>query len=310
VLKTTRFSRLAWFQLGADGYNYAISERSAIGTRDGLTEEWPRATSAGWQSRQAPLPGPMPWISLHGTDQNDHQHILRPGQSGNCAHDQATRGLIIRRWTGKIRGEEAQTPFFSVLGHKAFSDVATLAELTPPAGVEELLAGDFQEADLEWVLFPSNKLRYHGPNKAFAKSLETNADTWKPVQREALGNDIKLTAEGCDILERYPVRLRRQNGADTVRFKITGGLGLVPFSIENLPGYVKPTLDRLIEGRWVPVLPGPDRMQGGWQTRFDATTRTWAVDFNLPESLVGDINEYRFRVPPAFPLSPEYLSKR
>ena len=310
VLKTTRFSRLAWFQLGADGYNYAISDRIAIGTRDGLTDEWPSGEKAGWQRRQLPLPGPVPWISLHGTDHNDHTHPLRPDQVGACAHDQATRGLIVRRWLGKVRGQDVTTPSFSILGHEAFSPVTTLAELTPPSGVDELLAGDYQEADLEWVMFPSRKLRYHGPDRAFAEAIETTADTWKPVHREARGNDLELSAEGAEVLDRYPVRLRRHPEAGSVRFRVSGGLGLVPVSIENLPGYTNPTLEHLREGRWVPVLPGPDAKQGGWQSRFDATTRTWAVDFNLPSHPDSSANEYRFRVPSAFPVSPAPISKR
>jgi len=48
------------------------------------------------------------------------------------------------------------------------------------------------------------------------------------------------------------------------------------------------------------LLPGPDPHQGGWQSRFDAVTRTWSVDFNLPEPETRTERRFRFRAPEPF----------
>jgi hypothetical protein len=256
--------------------------------------------ATGWQRRHLPLPGPAAWVSLHGSSQNDHTHPLRPGQTGACAHGQASRGVIVRGWNGKIRGERVKDPFVSVLGHEAFSPVTALAEFTPPPHVNELLPGDYQEMDLEWVVLPSKELRYHGSNRAFAEAHGKMADSWELMHREAAGNDFEVTCQGATVLDRYPLRLRRDDGAATVEFQFSGGIGRIPVSIENLPGFVGPTLEEHRDGHWQTLLPGPDPHQGGWQSRFDAVTRTWSVDFNLPEPETRTERRFRFRAPEPF----------
>jgi hypothetical protein len=48
-----------------------------------------------------------------------------------------------------------------------------------------LQPGDFVEAELELVVFPADAAAYYGPDAALRDMLARDADTWRPVHREA-----------------------------------------------------------------------------------------------------------------------------
>lgn len=295
ALRDTEFSRLAWFQLGADTYDYAIFRSLAIGDASGLREEWPLSPQPGTQRDRQPLTGHLPWFSLHDTRENNHQHPPKPGKpAAECLHAQATRGLIVRRWAGRLDGKDIAAPSYSVIGHEGFAATA-LVELTPPPGVNRLRSGDYQEADLEWIVLPSARMSYYGPNQAFAAAHAADADTWKPVLREAVGNDLNVSATGADVLATYPVRLRALPGTGEITFTLTGGLSYVPVTIEGLPGYENPTLEIRAGDEWAPV---SQSVHGNdwWQARYEPASKTWQITYNLDATAAA--RTYRFHVKP------------
>ena len=62
VKKPMRWSRLAFFQLGADFYNEVPARKVAIGDVAGLTEEWePKRAKDEYDRAAVPLPGDGAW---------------------------------------------------------------------------------------------------------------------------------------------------------------------------------------------------------------------------------------------------------
>jgi hypothetical protein len=152
----------------------------------------------------------------------------------------------------------------------------TVIELSPPPDVNELLPGDFVEADLELVVFPAHAAAYYGPDKAFREALDQEADTWRLVQREAAGNALDVQVKTGAVLKPYPVILavsRRQSAKAIIR----GGVGCLPLTFTGLSqsrGY------RLfVDGK-----PVDQSVHGNdfWQTDYDVLTKSWRQTFNIP----------------------------
>jgi hypothetical protein len=297
ALRDTVFSRLAWFQLGADAYNYAVVNAVAHGDADGLAEAWPLTDQQGLVRQGQPRSGRLPWFSLHDTQVNRHRHEPKPGEMPKpCLHDQATRGLLVRSWTGLIDGKPVSTPDFAIRGHTGFSSTA-LVELTPPSGTARLRSGDYLDAVLEWIVLPSGRMTYYGPNRAFAAAHAADGDGWKLVHREAAGTALRVEASAAEVVGTYPIHLRA-NGVDPITCTVHGGLGWVPLTIDRLPGFDNPVLEQHGTGGWQPVTQAVHG-QDWWQTRFDAATRTWEITYNLPmDGAVAEERRYRFSIQP------------
>lgn len=261
------FQRLAFFQLGADFYNDVPARRVAFGDANGLREEWePKRAKDVFDRSAVALTGAQPWLSIHGVE----RAALGKGQAD------ASRGLIVRSWRAVLGGVPAPQP------HAAFfctewgqGNHRTVVELAPPPGLQELLPGDFVEADLELVVFPGTAAAYYGPDHVFQEALARDADTWRMVQREAAGQDLQPAAHRGRVLQAYPLRMavdEHQAAEVTLR----GGLGYVPVTFSGLTapdGYVLTVDDQQLKQ----AVHGNDF----WQTDFDAAAQRWRQTFNL-----------------------------
>jgi hypothetical protein len=184
VRKPMRFSRLAFYQLGADHYLWFGYDKIARGNEKGLIEEW-SVQKARWAYERTGIecPGRVPWFSLH-------ESVPPPDTRGAWAN----RGLIVRSWNARLGGKDLPSPFASVFGTADNEIPSAVLELSPPPDVKELLPGDFVECEVEVVVVPMAAGDYYGPNKNLRAALAAGANTWRPVLREAVGNDLEVRA--------------------------------------------------------------------------------------------------------------------
>lgn len=179
VLNPLKFSRIAFYQLGADKYNFTCSSMLAYGNENGLIEEWaaPKAVNQYYRHATA-CEGNVPWFSLHKTISTG------PGAWAN-------RGLIVRSWHARLNGKDINLPHFaSYMTQNASANI----ELVPPAGVNELLAGDFVEMTLELIVIPQFGEDYYGPDQQLLDLFKSHPDSWQEVYREAK-NCISIPAK-------------------------------------------------------------------------------------------------------------------
>jgi hypothetical protein len=205
-----------------------------------------------------PLTGEQPWFSIHGVKAAD----LRPGRAA------ASRGLIVRSWRAVLGGKTVGPHLSTFCSEWGKGNHRTALELSPPPGVRELLPGDFVEAEVEWVVFPSEAAAYYGPDQAFAAMLQNDANTWRPVQREAqrrafTAKVVKGERVMADVLT-IAVDARQQ-----ARVELSGGLGHIPV---RFVGLTSPDHFRLKV---------KDQVVSDWQTDWIAESKTWRVTANI-----------------------------
>src|ERR1043166_5732279 len=184
----------------------------------------------------------------------------------------------MRSWKAKLGGKACPEPhasFYSTEWGK--SNFRTTVELSPPPNLTALKPGDFVDAELELAVFPAEAQAYYGPNVAFRKALETDADTWRLVQREAAGNAQRVTAQKGRVERSYPLVLsvNRKEAA----FDLAGGIGYVPVTFTGLRDYRGYEL-------WVDGRQLDQSVHGNdfWQTDYDEIHRQWRLTFNVPRA--------------------------
>lgn len=276
VRKPMAFSRLAFYQLGADNYNDHQFTTFARGDETGVLEEWPAEQGGKTYHRTGiPCAGEVPWFSLHGGIRNEHH------PKGAWAN----RGLVIRKWKVRLGGVDIPQPTAAVYGTENGPPSANL-ELVPPPGCTELLPGDFVEAEVELLIVPAEPGTYYGPNAAFKEHLEANINTWKPVHRLAKADHLRIEATKGEVRRNYPVEIA-VDGAGEAQFTIHGGAGYVPVTFTGLPTRSGFTL----EGA------GPDADDFA-QVAFDSANGTWSRTYNVNlDDHVGVTLELRQSVP-------------
>lgn len=267
VNKRVQWRRLAFFQLGADHYNETPSRLVAVGDSSGLREEWePRSRPAESGHNGRDLTGEMPWVSIHGLQEN----ALRPGGAA------VSRGLIIRKWKASFHGAASSAPYVSFWNKGAgANDDRTVVELSPPPTVRELQPGDFIEADLELAVFPAKPAAYYGPDVAFRAALWKNADQWKLIYREAAGNALRVEAQRGRMNWPYPMNLTVDTN-QVAEVTVEGGLGYVPVTVNGVTsphGFALWLDDRRVDQS----IHGNDF----WQTDYDSDRQQWRMTYNV-----------------------------
>jgi len=278
VRTPTPISRLAFYQVGSDGYHWHQYQTMARGNEAGLTEEWQPQRGGGHYLRTGmDCPGRAPWFSLHQA---------LPGSPGEPATGGwANRGLVIRSWKARLGAKEVP-PYASVFGTQANNLPSANLELSAPPDVKELLPGDFVDAEVELVIMPLAADDYYGPNENLRAALAAGGNTWRPIQREALGNDLKIRLSAGTLARRYPVvvGVDEKQSAD---LEITGGVGYVPITFTGL-NHAKPRAVLLtVDGKESSL---NQAVYGNdfWQTDFDAALGTWSQTYNINLDSPGD----------------------
>lgn len=260
VRKPVRWKRLAFFQLGADFYNNVPTRKIAVGDLGGLRDEWqPRLLKDEYDRTSFPLNGAGSWVSAHGLE----------GAQLEKGHAAASRGLIVRSWRAVLGGRPA-SPHLATYGTEwGRSNHRTSIDLVPPPDVTELKPGDFIEAELELVVFPAKAAAYYGPDSLFRGMLDRDADSWRPVHREARGNALQPVAKLGTIVNAYPLVVAVDQDQHA-QVTVSGGLGHLPVT---LTGLKSPQGHRvLVNGQPLTA----------WQTDWNASTQRWQIVCNVP----------------------------
>ncbi len=268
VKKAMNFSRLVIFQIGADTYSYAKERKMALGNETGLLSEW-NTQWGGNVYRTAPLEakGRMPWVSLHEAVTH------APDEKGAYAN----RGIVIRNWSARLGGKKA-APWIAEHGITNNGEDNSTLDLVPPPGVTRLEPGDFIDATIEHLIMPQFAADYYGPNAALRAALKQDQNTWRMIQREAIGNDRRVNVEIGKLGGRYPA-VKIGAAKDVAELTLRGGLGYVPMTFTGLTSPRGHQL--LFDGQ-----PVDQSVHGNdfWQTDFDVATQSWSLTYNLPIS--------------------------
>lgn len=266
VNEATDFSRFVIFQIGADTYSFTREQKMAVGNQSGLINEW-HCQWGGNAYRTEPWKavGRIPWASLH--------QAVRP--QGNESYAWANRGIVIRRWNARLGGKPA-SPWLAERGVDRGKNDSSTLDILPPPGVARLQRGDFVEATIEHIVMPQYAEDYYGPNEALRDALVHNENTWRMIEREAMGNDRRVEMAEGTVEHVYP-DVRVSTVADRATFTLTGGLAYVPITFTRLQssrGHVLTidgqTLDQSIHGN------------DFWQTDYDPVNQHWSRTYNIP----------------------------
>ncbi|MCX6884570.1 MAG: hypothetical protein NTX27_05955 [Verrucomicrobia bacterium] len=242
VLRPVAWKRLTFLQLGADHYNEVPAGRVAIGDSDGVVEEWQSARAQGaYDRRGMPLRGNQPWVSIHGLDRGS----LGKGIAA------ASRGVVIRSWRGVLGGKPVRLPHLSTYCNEwGRGNFKTAIELGPPPDVKTLKPGDWLEAEVEIVTFPTDPEAYYGPNRLFQEALKKDADTWRLVWREAAANRFQPKARRGTITRNLPLVVR-VDASGSARVDVREGVGWLPVTFTGLGqhrGVNRPVYDETVFG--------------------------------------------------------------
>ena len=259
VKKTMHFQRLAFFQLGADFYNDTPAQMIALGDENGMREEWSSPRKSGSYDRVAlPMTGEQPWISIHGVNPAD----LRQGRAA------ASRGLIVRSWRALLGGKSEGPHLSTYCSEWGVGNHRSGLELSPPPGLRELQAGDFVEAEIELVVFPSDAAAYYGPDQAFLSMLQSDANTWRPVRREAHRRDFTAKVVKGERIQGEILTIAVDAG-QKARVELSGGFGHVPI---RLVGLKTPDRHQVLVN---------DQPVNDWQTEWNAESLNWCIVVNV-----------------------------
>jgi len=276
VRRTVEFSRLVLFQAGGDHYSYTGERKFARGNEQGLIEQW--ETQWGGNRYKTPpteCTGRIPWFSMHEAVSRD------PSPAGAWAN----RGIILRHWDARLGGKPAP-PYAAERGAKVRGTDTSLIDVLPPPGLSRLEPGDYVEAEVVHLVVPQRAADYYGPNENLRAALAQHADTWKMVYREAIGNDLHVTARNGRVLRRYSivVEVDKSQSAD---FTVAGGIGHVPITLEGLTRHNGYALAEIRDGRPHVV----DQSVHGhdfWQTDYDPATGRFSRTYNVSLDGPGD----------------------
>nr|MBC8481389.1 hypothetical protein [Planctomycetota bacterium] len=267
VLKPVEFSRLAFYQMGADRYNDNAFDYMAVGDSKGLSKQFePVKGGLEYSVKNEKCGNKLPWLAIYGAGY--------VGKTENRKGAVANRGLIVRSWKAKLSGREISAPSYSVYGTEDQAKSA-LFELSAPSSVKKLLPGDFVECEVEFIVLPQFADDYYGPNENLKKFLKENENTWKPVYREAVGNDLDVDVSVGKLIKLYPVEIELGT-EQKATFKVAGGIGYVPMIFSGLKDYKGMKLLEIKNGERVDC-----RDNERYQSNYDIENQTWSVIFNI-----------------------------
>ncbi len=265
VRETTPFSRLAFYQLGADGYNDHQFTTLARGNAAGLVEEWETERGGKRYLREAmACPGDAPWFALLGGQRSPQM------EKGAWAD----RALVIRAWKARLGGQDIAEPVVSVYGTENGVPSANV-ELSPPAGLKQLEAGDFVEAEVELLVLPQRAEDYYGPTAAFRSLLEKDGGSWRVVKELARRNDLQIAIDSGTQVSRLPVVVSVDEG-QSARLRVRGGFGYVPITFRGVRSPVLPKVE--VDGQ---ALDQAVHGNDFWQAQREEAGDTYAITYNI-----------------------------
>jgi hypothetical protein len=305
-LKDVNFSRLAFYQFGADEYNVGIYKTMAIGNDNGpvsfklggstFGNEFPVpevAANEYYKSREMQrieIPDKGMWFAFLGGQ-------ARMGETGAGAN----KVLTLINYKAEINGTHYDKPAFNIRTTNTFQQSA-LIELCPPAAVGNIIkAGSVVEGTVAFINLPAKKTDYYGPSKVLNLIPPNDFTTWKLSHLYAMQTKMTVTAALGEVKRNMPCVVRSTSGNSGVvcEFTVNGGISYVPVTITSLPEYADWQLQELLGNEWVNI----DQHYHGsdwWQAWYDAETNSYELSFTLPHNGKNDIITYRLIKKPNF----------
>jgi len=159
--------------------------------------------------------------------------------------------------------------------------------------------------EIEIDVVPADVVDYYGPNEEFRKHLAENPASWKTFHRVATGNDLQVEVQGGTLLKKFPIVVKADPGAKTIKLTIQGGTGAVPVRFEGLDSSRGYELGQLVSGtklmdEYLPVmaefapsiadrikpqsLPLEQGVTGNdfWETSLDPASKAYTRTYNIP----------------------------
>jgi hypothetical protein len=264
-------TNISFYRQGKTGQY--TTPKVAYGNRDGLLVE--KDVPLGLKAGQCFIDR----LTLEG---NGPWWVAFPGAKHTNGRDWGTgyRALVIRSYTATINGKTYTQPTISMPVHSANKETSNVdLLLVPPREVAAFQPGAVIDLDVEWITLHRTADDYYGPNEAYRKHLVEQPSSWKTTYREALGNDLRVTARGGKVLKRYPIFIQAEKPA--VEVTIAGGVGFVPIRFEGLASIKDAVLSEVVAGKEVRL----DQSVHGndfWQADYDDDNRTYSLTYNLP----------------------------
>ncbi|NME72561.1 hypothetical protein HHU12_31665 [Flammeovirga aprica JL-4] len=272
VNETIDFNRLAIAQFGSETYAFSHENNFAYGNENGVFLDIENEREKeGYSLQNIDAPGAAPWVSMHNAENQ------LPGKYGTWAN----RGLVLREWKSIIDGKLID-PQFSTYVHfsKKINKNVTLVELNLPAHIRSLHKGDKIDAVIELCVLPNEADSYYGDNQVFKEFIKKEANTWKPMYREAYQNTLQVNLKKGKLVRRTPLMIEAEN--DEVVVDLSNGLGYVPITISGISNYkdFKAIITR--NGDFINLREQEKFGNDYWQTDFDTESRTWQVTYSIP----------------------------
>ncbi|MDR1666755.1 MAG: T9SS type A sorting domain-containing protein [Bacteroidales bacterium] len=298
-LKDVTFSRLAFYQFGADQYNVGIYDKMAVGNDAGVggfsiggqnfSGEFnvPKTgTNAYWLSenmQRIEVEGEGLWFAFLGGQP-------RPGTDGAGAN----KVLSVLDFKATLNGTEYHKPAFNIRTTNTLYSGA-LIELCPPASAgNTITAGSVVEGAVAFINLPAHKNDYYGPSKVLSLAPSTDFTSWRLSHLYATQTKMRATATVGVAERNMPCELVATGDGDgtVCEFTVSGGIGYVPVTVKNLPGYAGWQLQQWQNSSWINV---NQAVHGNdwWQAWYDAETATYELSYTLPHTGKNDVIRYR-----------------
>lgn len=297
-LKDTNFSRMVFYQFGADLYNVGIYDKMAVGNDDGMTSfeingtkysgefALPKSTENKYVGsdtmQRLEIGGKGMWFSFLGGQP-------RPTEQGAGAN----KVLALHSYNATINGKTYDKPAFNIRTTNTIFQGA-LIELCPPADVGNTIkAGSVVSGVVEFINLPANKADYYGPSEVLKNYPDADFSTWKLSHFYATQTKTSVTASIGKVLQTAPIEIQADIKNNTAcDFTVTGGVGYVPITIKGLPIYAGWQLQIKKGDSWENVdqsIHGNDY----WQSWYDSELGSFELTYNVPHDGSGKPIEYR-----------------
>ncbi|NME70134.1 hypothetical protein [Flammeovirga aprica] len=273
VQKTINYSKLAIAQFSSKDYSDNLEDGLAYGNEKGLYPDVDQIKDInGFAIQRVNATGAAPWVSMHKAI---NQRPQKYGTWGN-------KGLILREWNTIIDKKLNQAQFTSYMKEIKTGNGKTyerMIELNLPNQKRQLNKGDKIDAIIELCVLPNEPNAYYGTNTLFKEFINKNADTWKPMYREAYLNTQKISVKKGKLTRQIPIRIEAEDNEVVV--DISNGLGYVPVTITNITDYQNFKLILTKGGEFVNLKEQEKYGNDYWQTDFNPDTKTWEITYSV-----------------------------
>jgi hypothetical protein len=195
----------------------------------------------------------------------------------------------------------------------ASSGIKVALEISPPPGVTTLLPGDYVDASVEFIVLPRNRADYNPPlgsasgsfdygrsdviaalsaadSASWSGSTSTSDSSrlgthWGLIRREAVFNSPNISLTYGTLESDHPVRIRVDQAAQVAYFKLSSGLGHVPFSFSGVTHPSATTNFKLLRST-IDISGGSDQAHRWsaidyWQTDYDIQQQSFTFTYNV-----------------------------